>query len=394
MNMSYPIDSLLQKKLAEREQSGNLRTLKPENLLADFCSNDYLGLAQHPGLSERTQEIYQTTSRSNGSGGSRLLAGNTQFALDLESWLANLFEAESTLVFPSGYAANSALLSCLPQKGDTVLQDELIHASLREGARLSFAQRFYFRHNDLADLEDKLRHAAGQKFVVAESVYSMDGDFGNLADMLDLCEKYQAQLIWDEAHSTGIWGKNGNGLACEQKQAHRIFARIHTFGKAMGIHGACIAGSRLLMDYLINFARPFIYTTAPDLHSLAAIRAAFEVLQENPDLQMLIRQKIRFFRQEATKYPVLTGKIKDSHSAIQIVQIGGNDLTRQAATALQMAGLDVRAILSPTVKAGEERLRICLHTFNTEAEMENLLRELVVFLEKADEKISKKSRQD
>ena len=367
------LENRLLYKLSDRQQNGNLRTLKPETGQVDFCSNDYLGLAQNASLTALIEENYHRTNRRNGSGGSRLLAGNTQYATDLEEFLAGIFQCESTLVFQSGYAANAAVLSCVPEPGDTILCDALIHASLREGAKLSAARRVIFRHNDLPDLEDKLKQATGSIFVVSEAVFSMDGDFGDLAGLLHLCQKYDAYLIWDEAHSTGTYGTAGSGLAYQLGLHPLIFARIHTFGKAPGVHGACVAGSRTLCDYLINFARPFVFSTAPPLHSLVSIRSSFEFLQQHPQLQPLLQEKIAFFRKEIERYPTLAQRLLPSESPIQILQISGNEATRNLAGLLQAQDFDVRPILSPTVAAGTERLRLCLHTFNTEADIQKML---------------------
>lgn len=364
----------MQKQLDERAAAGNLRTLRTDYALIDFCSNDYLGLARSETLRGRIEEAANLADLANGATGSRLISGNSRLAQETEEALARIFRAESCLLFNSGYAANSAVLATIPQKGDVILCDELIHASLREGARLSYAQRYSFRHNDLEDLEKKLQHARqatseGEVFVVAESVYSMDGDFGPLPALLDLCEQYDAHLIWDEAHSTGVWGENGSGLACSLHLHDRIFARIYTFGKAMGVHGACIAGSSTLTRYLTNFARGFIYTTAMPPHSLLSIRESFRLLTETPSLQHEISQRVQLFNQacgrSGTDAPI-------SESPIQVVKVGGNEATKAMAHSLQQSGFDVRAILSPTVKKGEERLRICLHVHNREAEIRQL----------------------
>ncbi|QHT68588.1 8-amino-7-oxononanoate synthase [Rhodocytophaga rosea] len=371
------IEQRLALKLLERENAGNLRKLSIPAHLADFCSNDYLGLAANTTLHQQIQQQYANLQQAqNGSTGSRLISGNSAFAVALEGNLAGIFQAEAALLINSGYAANTAILSAVPQKNDTILYDEYIHASLKEGARLSFANRFSFRHNDCTDLEKKLKKATGEIFIVAESVYSMDGDFAPLTDLLDLCRTYTAHLIWDEAHSTGIWGENGSGLACETNRHPEIFARIYTFGKAMGVHGACIAGSRNLIDYLINFARPFIYTTALPLHSLVSIAEAFQFVQTHAELRTNIHRKIQFFTSELNKYPALKQAWIESHSPIQVIKIGGNLETRQVATQLQQAGFDVRAILSPTVKEGEERLRICLHIYNEDTQISKLVEKL------------------
>jgi 8-amino-7-oxononanoate synthase len=371
------IEQRLALKLLERENAGNLRKLSVPDALADFCSNDYLGLAASTALHTQIGQQYANLQEvQNGATGSRLISGNSTYALELECKLAGIFQAEAALLFNSGYAANTAILSAIPQKNDTILYDEYIHASLKEGARLSFANRFSFRHNHYGDLEKKLKKATGEIFVVAESVYSMDGDFAPLSEIISLCHTYNAHLIWDEAHSTGMWGENGSGIACEKNLHPEIFARIYTFGKAMGVHGACIAGSRNLIDYLTNFARPFIYTTALPLHSLVSIAEAFQYVEAHPDLRTCIHQKIKHFTVELHKYPALRQAWIESYSPIQVIKIGGNQATRQVSAQLQQAGYDVRAILSPTVKEGEERLRICLHVYNEDTHITTLVEKL------------------
>ncbi len=380
------IEQKLNAKLQQRQAEGSLRRLSVAGAgMIDFCSNDYLGLSQNRQLHEQIQERYaQLYSVSNGATGSRLISGNSLFYNELEQWLATFFQSEKALIFNSGYAANTAILSAVPQRGDTILYDEYIHASLKEGARLSFASRFAFRHNDLEDLEKKLQKAIGDVFVVAESVYSMDGDFAPLQDTISICEKYGAHLIWDEAHSTGVWGKDGNGIACESGLQDRIFACVYTFGKAPGVHGACIAGSQTLVDFLINFARPFIYTTALPLHSLVSIEQSFAFQKRHPELQESLQTRIRYFRHQLDEYPELKRRFINSQSPIQAIKIGGNQRTREVAKLLQQNGFDVRPILAPTVKEGEERLRICLHSYNTDNEMTSLLKELHFVLAEAN----------
>ncbi len=366
------IERKLQGQLDDRQRAGNLRRLSLGGGKADFCSNDYLGLARNPALYAQISEAYGREEHlTNGATGSRLISGNNALAVALEAGLAGLFRAEGTLLFNSGYAANTALLSAVPQKGDTILYDEYSHASLKEGARLSFANRFAFRHNDLDDLERRLQRATGEAFVVAESVYSMDGDFAPLRELLDVCERYGANLVWDEAHSTGLWGTAGNGIACGEGLQDRIFARVYTFGKALGVHGACVAGSRVLVEYLVNFARPFIYTTALPGHSLVSVREAFRFLARHPELPAALHAKIAHFRQAAGHYNLL-GHLIAGRSPIQAVRVGGNEPTKRLAASLQEAGFDVRPILAPTVREGEERLRICLHTYNTDEEITGL----------------------
>ena len=312
-----------------------------------------------------------------GATGSRLLSGHTALASEVEQELASFYRAETALIFNSGYDANLGLLACLAQAGDTLLTDERIHASMIDGARLSYATRRRFRHNDLADLNDQLRWAtdsqpSGQVFVAVESVYSMDGCVAPLCELADLCDQYGAALIVDEAHATGIYGLHGEGLTVLLGLQDRVFARVHTFGKALGVHGAAVVGPAILRDYLINFARPFIYSTALPPHSLLAIRCAHEHLQAHPDARQQLYNRLTYFRRCVSNS--LSGSTwVNSQSPIQCLIVPGNDNARHVATILQQAGFDVRAILGPTVPTGQERLRICLHAYNTEVEIEQLI---------------------
>lgn len=350
----------------------------------DFLSNDYLGLARSEALRQNIETTFLQLNEAikiNGSTGSRLLSGNHKYAEELEHSLAKIFMAEAALIFNSGYNANLSILSCVPTKADTIIHDELIHASLIDGARLSFAKRRSFRHNDLNDLEKKLRSAQGQKFVVVESIYSMDGDACPLQELVVLCEQHGAYIIVDEAHSTGLWGNDGNGLACESNLQEKIFARIYTFGKGMGVHGACICGSQLLKDYLINFARPFIYTTAMPLHSFVSIACAFEYIQSNGQPRKSLFENISIFKQgflanNKSSIPLLL----PSNSAIQIISTSGNEHAKNVAEQMRANNFEVRAILAPTVKSGQERLRICLHAYNTKKEIDDFMINLTELL--------------
>ena len=381
-----PIESHLSQILEARKQQSLFRTLQIQKNLIDFCSNDYLGFSQKL---KQNSEIY---SFSAGATGSRLLAGNTQFIEDLEQEIADFHGAEAGLIFNSGYDANVGLLSCLPQKNDLLFTDELIHASMIDGARLSYATRYKFKHNNVEDLERKIApeasvapkggafesdfdssfggwatNASGAMFIALESVYSMDGDLADLVGFVNLSEKYGANLIVDEAHATGIFGKNGRGLVCELGLEDKVFARVITFGKALGCHGAIVLGSKVLRDYLINFARPFIYSTAAPMHTHESVRRAYQLLKSPDFSNNKLHSLIRFFKEQAKQVPDL--EIIESPSAIQCIIIPGNEKCREVALKLQNAGLDIRPIVSPTVPKGQERLRICLHEFNTKEEI-------------------------
>ena len=367
-------EDFLVKKLTERKLAHNLRSLPTVNPnLIDFCSNDYLGFAKSSLLKHKIEAFQQQFGTiENGSGGSRLLSGNRAFTEETESFIAHFHETESALIFNSGYDANLGLLSSLGQRGDTIIYDELIHASLIDGARLSFADRLKFKHNDISDLELKLQKAKGTIYVAIESVYSMDGDIAPLKEIHRICEKYGANLIVDEAHAVGVFGDHGKGLVYQNGLKGKIFACIVTFGKALGCHGAAVLGSHNLRNYLINFARSFIYTTAMPLHGIISIRAAYTLLAEQ-DQQQALYQRIVLYRKliSTLKWPRT-----DSLSAIQTLILGNAEKAKNTAVNLQQLGYDVRAILSPTVAIGTERLRICLHSFNTPEEIEGLILKL------------------
>lgn len=365
----------MQQWIDRRRAQDSLRRTVYLPELCDFCSNDYLGLARDAVLRERVVEAERQSLRI-GSTGSRLLTGHSPLMDELEAMLADFHRGEAALLFNSGYDANLSLLSSLCRRRDLILYDSLIHASLHDGMRLSAAEHRAFAHNDLTELDAILTETQGRYdsvFIVVESVYSMDGDAAPLVEIADLAERFAAFLIVDEAHSTGIWGEQGEGMAVAMGVADRCFARLHTFGKAMGGHGAVVLGSSLLRTFLLNFARPLIYTTALPYPSLLHIREAYRRLQENAaDWLPALRQKIAFFRQQMRELPAPL-RLLPSESPIQSVVVGGNEATRALARQIQQAGYDVRPILSPTVPVGEERLRICIHGFNTEEEMRGLV---------------------
>ena len=355
-------DEFLNHKLDERRAAQAFRTLRLPDGKTDFCSNDYLGII-HRGLIEKQP----ASPVKHGSGGSRLLAGNYARAEATEQLLAAFHDAPAALIFNSGYDANLGLLSSVPQRGDTIIYDALSHASLRDGIRLSFAQSFVFAHNDLVALEKRLQAATGNIFVVTESVFSMDGDFAPLPEIVTLCRQYKAHLIVDEAHATGVVGERGEGLVQQLQLQQHCFARIHTFGKAVGCHGAVVLGSHTLRDYLINFSRAFIYTTALPESSVEAIRIAYSIFPDMDAERRHLSQLVSGFQQSAISYEKLA-----SLTPIQVVIIPGNDKVKEVAHRLQSANLDVRPILYPTVPKGSERLRIVLHAFNTIPELERL----------------------
>jgi len=366
------IESYLEKRLEERRQNQSLRRLSVNQNLIDFCSNDYLGFAQSEVLARKIQAFLQEEKLKNGSTGSRLISGHSPLAVEVEKIIALFHQTESALLFNSGYDANIGLLSCLPTRHDTIIYDALSHASIRDGIRLASAKSFSFKHNDVMDLSKKMLKSKGQIWVIVESIYSMDGDAAPLEKIAALCKQNNAALIIDEAHATGVFGNKGEGLVQALQLQKKVFARIHTFGKALGGHGAAVVGSQKLIDYLINFARSFIYTTALPPHSLLSIKAAYQMLKEEGNLFTdLLKQKQQLFIKRLS--PNVKKQFIQSESAIQSWIIGGNEKTRQVALKIQEKGFDVRAILHPTVPKGEERLRICLHAFNSDEELIELV---------------------
>jgi 8-amino-7-oxononanoate synthase len=353
-------EEFLERKLQERSTSGALRSLRITGGQADYFSNDYLGIAKN-GLIEN---VLSDTHWAHGSTGSRLLAGNYSLIEETEKEIASFHEAEAALIFNSGYDANFGLLACIAGKGDLILYDKLSHASIRDGIRQSFADSFSFAHNDPADLEKKLKNKKGNCFVVTESVFSMDGDIAPLMEITGICRQYGAHLIVDEAHATGVIGSRGEGLVQDLKLQENCFARVHTFGKALGCHGSVILGSQSLRNYLINFCRPFIYSTAIPPAAVAAIKASYKIFPEMDKERDAIRNLVSLFDRK---------EFKKSTTPIQCFIVPGNENAKRIAKDLLDNNLDARAILYPTVPLGEERLRITLHSFNTMEETGKLI---------------------
>lgn len=371
-------DFILSQRLKKRFSENALRTLRPADFSkVDFSSNDYLGFARSNELldicgEEWVRVNHAADQRFLGSGGSRLLSGDSLYAHDVENLIAEFFQSESALLFNSGYTANLSLFSALPSRSGTVIFDDLIHASVRDGIRMSGCRAWSFRHNDLDHLEELLRKAGEEIWVVTESVYSMDGDSPQAERLVSVCEKYNAALIVDEAHSGGLDGESGRGYCVQHGIENRVYARLFTFGKAFGVHGAAVCGNHTLVNFLINFARPFIYSTALPVHDLAAIKASIDFSIKADHLRSELKSLTQYFKEKTATSPIKE-QLVDSHSPIQGIIIPGNLEVRRVAEACQKAGMDVRPVLSPTVKVGSERLRIILHAYNTRSELDNLI---------------------
>ena len=379
--MKFPQN--LQDKLNSRQQNNALRKLAKPNSLIDFSSNDYLGFAKSESLFNKTHQfLINRNIKLNGATGSRLLSGNHSIYNETEALIAEFHDSEAALIFNSGYDANVGFFNCVPQRNDLILFDELSHASIRDGIAISKAKSFKFNHNDFEDLEqliNKFKPNYNELYIVTESVFSMDGDTPNLEELAVLSNKHHCNLIIDEAHALGVFGDKGEGIVQQLNLHNAVFARIMTFGKGLGCHGAAILGSTLLKNYLINFARSFIYTTGLSPHSVATIYNAYTELEKKPNNLLHLRNNINYFNQQK-QLLCLKNLFVRSKSAIQSAVFPGNDKVKTIAFELQKQGFDVKAILSPTVPEGQERLRICLHNYNSDKEMSDVLHLLSTFV--------------
>ncbi len=379
----------LTQKLETRKQNQALRRLPIDYYGVDFASNDYIGFSKSKTIFEETHELLVSKNvSSNGATGSRLLSGNHPLYEETENHIATFHQSDTALLFNSGYDANVGFFSAVPQKGDFILYDEYCHASIRDGIQLSNAKAYKFQHNDYEDLQRLLEKCQSEEdqsalgteiYIVTESVFSMDGDCPEFEIILSLSEKHKAYVIVDEAHALGVFGSTGEGLMQSQHLQHRIFARIMTFGKGLGCHGAAVLGSHELKQYLVNFARSLIYTTALPPHSVATILIAYHQLEKEKTTIQNLRDNIVFFNQEKQLLGLKPIFVR-SKSAIQSAIIPGNEKVKAIAKQLQENGFDVKAILAPTVPEGQERLRFCIHSYNTKEEMAQVLQLLATFV--------------
>ena len=343
--------------LAQLADKARLRSLAPRAGV-DFASNDYLGLA---GSSRLKRAVEQALKRGVpvGAGGSRLLRGNHPEHEALESEAAAFFGGEAGIFFANGYGANSALISTLPQRGDFVLYDELIHASVHEGVRLSRAEAAGAPHNDVQAFDDAIagwraRGGTGQVWIVVESLYSMDGDRAPLPELADVAARHGAVLIVDEAHATGVFGPDGRGLAAELRPRANLIT-LHTCGKALGCEGALLVGPRVMKEHLVNRGRGFIFSTAPSPLMAAAVREALRICMEEPERRDALRAMIAHGERVLTPLGAAA-----SGSQIVPLVLGEDARTMDVARRLQAAGFDIRGIRPPTVPHGTARLRIAL----------------------------------
>ena len=382
----------LEDKLEKRRENNSLRSLTGQQGFVDFSSNDYLGLSRSSLIFEASHLYLKDKNISqNGATGSRLISGNHLLYQEAEHFLCDFHKSESALIFNSGYDANVGFFSAVPQRGDVILYDEYAHASIRDGIQMSNAKAYKFKHNNVKHLEELLSRystnvtsSAVERsmtiYIVTESIFSMDGDSPDLEKMIDVSNQYKALLIVDEAHAVGVCGKNGVGLIQELELQDKVFARIVTFGKGLGCHGATILGSNELKEYLVNFARSIIYTTGLPPHSLATIMKSYNFLSSSDGVKNVLKlnENILFFKEEIKRLE-LQKLFLPSNSSIHSCIISGNEKVKNCAKQIQKKGFEVKPILSPTVPEGEERIRFCLHSYNSQQEITNVLETLRTF---------------
>lgn len=335
-----------------------LRGLKPRAGI-DFVSNDYLALANAPRIKQAVAAALEAGTPV-GAGGSRLLRGNCEEHERLETEAAAFFRVETALFFGGGYVANFAVLTTLPQRGDLLVLDALVHASIHEGARAGRAEFRFSAHNDPQSVEDTIRGwraegGTGRVWIVIESVYSMDGDIAPLDELIAIADRHDAFLMVDEAHGTGVYGEQGRGLTAPYEGRDNLVI-VHTCGKALGAAGALVTAPTVLRDFMVNRCRPFIFATAPSPLTAVAVREALAILQQEPDRQQRLANLVAFTHREIG----LRGGRSRSDSQIVPYIVGDNARAMALASALQARGFDIRGIRPPTVPAGTARLRISL----------------------------------
>lgn len=408
-------ESQMKLQLDQRKIEQGYRTLDAPLNGCDFSSNDYLGLAHSASQHNLVMQKYMShVSKTNppylGSTGSRLLSGNSTLHMHLELYLSRIHNRPAALLCNSGYDANLSLLSSIPLPYDFIILDELIHNSLIMGVKMSripMEQVIFFRHNDakhlrevLIEVQSKLK-VESRILVVVESVYSMDGDIAPLEDILNISNDFGASVIVDEAHGLGVYGPSNitdlpsnitcmkiidskddksiggtgviNALKLERHPA--LLATCYTFGKAAGAHGACIVGSEIVIEYLINYARPFVYSTSLPSHSLWTIKCSYDAMigTQGDSLRAKLFHLVKLFR-DNMRLQLLDGSLLlPSSSPIQAVLCKGNDRCIAMANRMKRLGISVYPIRSPTVSKGEERIRIIIHAHNTETEINKLV---------------------
>lgn len=359
MNLDFPYAAALD----ALKDDDRLRSLKPRAGI-DFSSNDYLGLASNPRMRKAIAAAIEAGTPI-GAGGSRLLRGNCAEHESLEAEAARFFGAEAAIYLATGYTANFAVITTLPQRGDLLVLDQLVHASIHEGARAGRAEFRFSAHNDANSVEEVIRAwrseggGKGRVWIVAESLYSMDGDFAQLDALVEIADRHDAFLMIDEAHATGVFGPSGRGLTAAYEGRENLIA-IHTCGKALGAAGALVTTTRLLRDFLVNRCRPFIFSTAPSPLMAVAVQESLSILREEPEHQQRLTRLIALAQEQIG---ARQGQQQGWHlSGSQIIPyiVGDNARAMALAAELQARGFDIRGIRPPTVPVGTARLRISL----------------------------------
>ncbi len=353
-------------RLVEGAQAGRVRLDGREVLM--LSSNNYLGLANHPALTQAAQAALERCGC--GAGASRLISGSMEIHHELEDRLARLKHTQAALVFPTGYQANVGTLSALMEPGDTILSDALNHASIIDGCRLSRASTLVFRHNDVDHAAELLASCsgAGQRLIVTDSVFSMDGDIAPLAELSRLARRHDAWLMVDEAHATGVFGPHGGGVVEELGLSAAIEIQMGTLGKALGGFGAYVAGSRQLIDWLVNRARSFVYTTALPPSVAATAVAALDIVAQEPQRRRQLWDNTAFLAEQLAGLGYSLGQTR---SQILPLIIGDAGQTMALAAALLERGIFAQGIRPPTVPVGTSRIRVTPMATHTRQDMQD-----------------------
>ena len=356
----------VRRHIRELEAAGLRRTLQPPSGI-DLCSNDYLGLAAHPLVKQKMAEA--VLAEGCGSTASRLLRGERAGLASVERRFAAFKNMEASLYFGSGYTANIGVLATFIERHDVVLTDAQNHASIVDGIRLARAKRMKFPHCDVDDAARQLRALPSgvQKFLVTESVFSMDGDFAPLSDYAQLCRETETILIVDEAHAVGVYGARGSGRIEQTNTGSGVFLSVDTAGKAMGVSGAFVSAPAWAVDYLIQRARPFMFSTAPPPALSAALDASLTLIETEPERRHRVRELAASLHAKLSEQGFDIGR---SQSQIVPVMFGENDRAKDVASELQREGFDVRAIRPPAVPPGTARLRISINAMLDESTLQ------------------------
>ncbi len=383
----------MKKFLAERQRAGTMRSLEPlarlghgwvklldsDDKLLDFSSNDYLALSEHPEVIASSRKYLEMFGA--GAGAARLMSGDLEINHLLEQEIAVLKAKESALTFGSGYLANAGIIPALTGRGDLIITDRLSHASIYDGCLLSGARTIRFRHNDLDHLAQILREKRSQFnscLIVVESIYSMDGDRCPLNELVSLKKQHDFLLMVDEAHATGLYGENGSGLIEEEGVSDDVDIAMGTFGKALGSYGAYAAASREIIDFLVNKARTFIYSTALPPAVVGATLAALYLVKTEPKLRLDLHDRVAYFKKQLRK-----NGLKEDHGPSQIipVMVGDSQKAIAAAEEMRISGFYVKAVRPPTVPEGSARLRFSITRYHQEEDLKKCARQLAEALQ-------------